>query len=270
MFRIIWIALLSLLVVPLLPPGGSVERTVAGSGAWISLFDGSSTSEWRGFRQKRFPSETWVVRDGSLVRSASETESDLATKRSFGDFELEFEWNISPGGNSGIKYLVREDRPTSWEKAAYEYTRNGMIERGLTGSEEFRKHSLSKYRHAPIGFEFQILDDERNGDARNGAHRATGALYDLLPRTRPVSAPAGVFNRGRLIVDDGHIQHWVNGLKVLDFDQEGTELRDRIARSKFSAMAGFGLNRRGRITLQDHGDEVKFRSIRIREFDSPG
>ena len=140
-----------------------------------------------------------------------------------------------------------------------------MFRQGLTDTEEFRKLSAARYRTSPIGFEFQILDDRSHPDSANGPHRKTGALYDLLPRNREPEAPAGAFNRGRILVQGPRVEHWVNGVKVLEYDRRGPRLRNSIAASKFADMPGFGQNARGRITLQDHGDEVWFRRIRIRE-----
>ncbi len=244
-------------------PADSAPR----AGAWRTLFGDKDVSEWRGFRRSAFPWNVWTVEGGALKRkrTSSDTRQDLATKDTFSEFELEFEWKISPGGNSGIKYLVRENRPASWERASYEFSKRDLIQRGKTKTEEFRTLSPAKLRHSPIGFEFQILDDSEHPDARNGRHRTTGALYDILPVTGNIEAPAGRFNRGRIISRANRIQHWVNGVKVLEFDRNGSELRNRIQGSKFARIPGFGMNTRGHITLQDHGDEVWFRRIRIRE-----
>jgi hypothetical protein len=224
---------------------------------------------------ERFPSDVWVVEGGELRRmplreGSDDTRFDLCTKREFANFELEFEWKIARGGNSGVKYLVREDRPPSWEQVSYEYSRDDLIRRGMRDSDEFRKLSPERVRYSPIGFEFQILDDSVNGDARNGSHRRTGALYDLLGPTTRANAPANQFNQGRIMVEGSRVEHWVNGVKVLEYDRTGEPLAERIRKSKFARMAGFGANPAGRITLQDHGEEAAFRNIRIRELANPG
>ena len=255
-----------LVLASLFPP--AIPRTSAPpAGAWRTLFGEKDVSEWRGFRRTAFPWNVWTVEGGALKRkrTSSDVRQDLATKDTFSEFELEFEWRISPGGNSGIKYLVRENRPSSWEQASYEFSRRDLIRRGKTKTEEFRTLSPAKLRYSPIGFEFQILDDSENPDARNGRHHTTGALYDLLPVTGNIDAPAGRFNRGRIISNGQRIQHWVNGVKVLEFDRDGIGLRKRIQESKFAKIPRFGKNARGHITVQDHGDEVSFRRIRIRE-----
>src|SRR5688500_69580 len=206
-----------LLIFAALTPISIPRDSARPAGEWRALFDGSDVSEWRGFRLTRFPWHIWTVDGGALKRkkTSNDTRQDLATKRTFSEFELEFEWRISPGGNSGVKYLVRENRPASWERASYDYSRRDLIRRGKTKTEEFRTLSVAKFRYSPIGFEFRILDDSGHPDGKNGRHRTTGALDDLLPVTGMVSAPAGKYNRGRSVSSGRRIQHWVNGVKVL-------------------------------------------------------
>lgn len=204
-----------------------------------SLFDGKSLDGWRGFHREDVP-EGWVVEDGMLKhqrRPEGVTGGDLITKDQFENFEFSVEWKLSKGGNSGIKYLVSETLPPTGRGA--------------------------------ISFEYQVLDDENHPDAKAGiaGNRTVGSLYDLIAAaTTKKVKPIGEFNETRIIKRGKHIEHWLNGEKVLEFEQGSEDLKARIANSKFRDKAGFGEFSRGHILLQDHEDEVWFRNIRIREF----
>jgi Domain of Unknown Function (DUF1080) len=216
---------------------------------WRLLFDGSTLRGWRGLGRDTVPTAHWTVEDGAIRKIPSgqiprRTDGqpldggDLLTEASFQDFELTWEWKVAPGANSGLKYNVSE------------------------------KLSTTLARHAAIGFEYQILDDDRHEDAKLPSHRA-GALYDLVaPNQRKALHPVGEWNRSTVILRGNHGEHWLNGEKILDFDL-GTPLMDSLlAASKYRSIAGFAARRPGRIVLQDHGDEVRFRDLKIREFDS--
>ncbi len=236
---------------------------------WRLLFDGKTARGWRGFRRQDFPAECWRVEKGCLHLTPSGSQQklsqcgDIISIESFGNFELRFEWRISPGANSGVKYLITEDRPQSWEQAYLEYHYADLLHEA---QENGGPTNLTPeiFRYTPIGFEFQLIDDQANEDARSGPSRVTGALYDLLaPSQRPVR-PAGQFNDGRIVVQGLHIEHWINGTKVLEFERGSQELRASVTRSKFAKMEGFGSVNRGHIDLQDHGGEIWFRNIKIR------
>ena len=200
---------------------------------WRLLFDGRTTSGWRGFKKTDFPAARWVVQDGALahVRSGGGDDhggADIVTVDTFSDFDLRFEWRISPAGNSGLKYFVTEER------------------------------------EGPIAHEYQVLDDARHPDGRIGPHRQTAAFYDVLPPAadKPLR-PVGEWNASRILVRGNHVEHWLSGRKVLEYELGSPDLEAAIARSKFKDVAGFGTKIAGRILLQDHGDEVAFRSLKI-------
>lgn len=206
---------------------------------WKLLFDGASLKGWRGFHQPA-PPAVWAVADGTITRRSGdfprEQRGDLITVDQFENFEFSWEWKLSRAGNSGVKYLVSEDLPKT----------------GRSG----------------ISFEYQILDDDNHPDAKMGiaGNRTSGALYDLLPpgpgkKLRPV----GEFNHSRIIKRGAHIEHWLNGVKILEFEQGGALIKERIAASKFKDTAGFGEARRGHILIQDHDDEIWYRNLKIRE-----
>jgi len=217
------------------------EEKAAG---WKLLFDGETTNGWRGFRRDRFPETGWVIEDGAIKHVAgrgqqSQHGGDIITVDQYDNFELQLEWRLSRGGNSGIKYLVAED----------------MVKSG----------------HSGVGFEMQILDDENHPDAKNGinGNRTAGALYDLIAPQNKKLRPIGEWNHVRLIVNGKHVEHWLNGIKIVEFDIGSDRLKALISASKYKNIPRFGEVTRGHILLQDHGDEVWFRNIKIRELPRP-
>ncbi len=208
---------------------------------WKLLFDGKTTTGWRGFHQDKFPEAGWVIEDGCIKHVAAKGElggrgGDIITTEKYDNFEMQLEWRLAPGGNSGIKYLVSEDLPK-------------------TGS-------------SAVSFEMQVLDDVGHPDAKMGlnGNRTAGSLYDIIPAAKnKVLRPVGEFNHVRLIVQGNHIEHWLNGVKVVEFERGSPELKTLIAQSKFKDTTGFGETAKGHILLQDHGDEACFRNIKLRE-----
>jgi len=222
----------------------AVER----AGGWRLLFDGQTLAGWRGLGYDSVPTAHWVVVDGAIKKIASGhvptlpdgqplQGGDLMTVDSFADFELSWEWKVTPGANSGVKYNVSEE--LSVREAP---------------------------NHAALGFEYQILDDDRHPDGKLPTHRA-GALYDLVaPNGRKHLKPVGEWNRSSVIFRGNHGEHWLNGERIVTFDLGTPHLDSLLAASKYHTLPWFGERRRGggHIVLQDHGDEVYFRNIKVR------
>src|SRR5262245_6284387 len=242
----------------------SAKEKAAG---WKLLFDGKSTSGWRGFRKADFPTECWAVTDGILKRvkqAANRDEcGDIVTAQQYDSFEFQLDWKIEPGGNSGIKYLVLEDRPASWEQAYLDYHLLSLKKAGKTEPPDRLKPERWKYMS--MSFELQLIDDTRNADARSSPDRITGALYDLMAPSQKSVISLTDFNTARIVVEGNHVEHWINGAKVVQFERESADLKKLIAASKFQHLDKFGTFSKGHIALQDHNSEVSFRNIKIRE-----
>lgn len=200
---------------------------------WELLFDGETTAGWRAFGGDSFPVHRWTVERGSLKRIAGGERRavDIITTRQFDDFELYWEWRIPADGNSGLKYFISEDRGGA------------------------------------IGHEYQIVGHEHDSRATNPLWK-NGAFYDVLPAESAVMMPPGIFNQSRLIVQANHVEHWLNGVKVLEYELGSDRVSTAIARSKFKDVKGFGAKFKTPILLQDHGAEVRFRNIKIRQLRS--
>jgi len=226
----------------------SVGEEAAG---WKLLFDGATFDGWRGLGRDAIPAEHWVIDDGTIHKVSSGNVptapdgqplegGDIMTVETFENFELVLEWKVAPGANSGIKYNVSEDMSIS-----------------------------APPRYAALGFEYQIIDDDSHPDAQLGPNRTSAALYDLIgPSSEKQLRPVGEFNEARLVFRGGHGEHWLNGAKVLEFDLASDEFAALLAASKYAPIEGFAERRAGHIVLQDHGDDIWFRSIRIRELPS--
>lgn len=220
----------------------SVTNTDAAPGAvpkkgkWQTLFDGKTLAGWHTYLKAGQPvSDKWAVEDGTIHLTAGRA-GDLVTDKEYGDFELEIEWKIAEGGNSGIIFHVQED---------------------------------PKYRNTyETGPEMQVLDDERHPDAKAGrdGNRTAGSLYDLQKPVTPMAAkPAGEWNKARLVISNGKAEQYLNGKKTAEYATSGPEWDKMVAESKFKNWAAFGKSQTGKIALQDHGNQVWYRNIRIRE-----
>lgn len=214
---------------------------------WTVLFDGESFDHWTGLGRDTIPEGHWVIEDGTIRKVASGEVpraddgqplegGDIRTVDTYENFELTLEWKASEGGNSGIKYNVSESLSTDHDP-----------------------------QYAALGFEYQLLDDERHPDAEESNHRA-GALYDLIPPNDQKSLrPVGEWNETRLVFDGTRGEHWLNGEKILEYDLNSARFDSLFAESKYVDIDGFDDRRAGHIVLQDHSDDFWFRNIKIRE-----
>src|SRR5690606_21010002 len=197
------------------------------------LFDGQSADQFKSVDGDEFPAQGWQVKDGELIVLPGGKGGSILTKEEFGPFELKFDFNFTSGSNSGIKYGLGNNGPS-------------------------------------VGLEYQILDDENHPDAKNGieGNRTLASLYDLFPankESRFLKGP-GEWNRGRIVLlPDGTAQHWLNGRMVLEYKRGSAVFNERVENSKFAEFEGFGMAESSPILIQDHNDEVHFRSIKIRE-----
>ncbi len=181
---------------------------------------------WRGYKDKSWPSG-WELKDGVLSRIGG--GDDIMTVGEFADFDLRLEWKISEGGNSGIIYRV-----STGDNASY-----------------------------VTGIECQVLDDDKHHDGKN-ALTSAASLYALYARSEPVTVPVGEWNKARIVVRGNHVEHWLNGKKVVECEIGSDDWKERLAKSKFADWPKFAKNRKGHIALQDHNDPVWYRNIRIK------
>jgi Domain of Unknown Function (DUF1080) len=204
----------------------SATASAQRAGEWISLFDGKTTAGWRGYKKATIPSG-WAVVDGALTRVGQ--GGDIVTEREFGDFELELEWKVPEAGNSGIFYRATESTDRIFENAT----------------------------------EMQVLDNVKHPDNKTPLTLA-GANYGLYPAPADAAKPVGEWNQVRIVARGAHVEHWLNGKKVVEYELWSADWKARVAKSKFAQWPSYGLARAGRIGLQDHGDRVAFRNIRIK------
>jgi hypothetical protein len=196
---------------------------------WKLLFDGKTTAGWRGFKKDACP-DGWKAVDGALTRVAE--AGDIITVDKYASFDFKFDWRLAKNGNSGVFFHVAEapDLDTA-------------------------------YRTGP---EYQLLDNMGHPDGKNGRDRWSGANYALHEPSKDTSRPIGEWNESRILVKGPHVEHWLNGEKVVEYELWSPDWKDRVAKSKFKAMPRYGLEKTGFIALQDHGFEVAFRNMKIK------
>ena len=209
---------------------------------WKLLWDGKTTDGWRGAKIATFPQKGWVIDKGVLkVKPSDGRESanggDIVTTRKYRNFVLKVDFKITEGANSGVKYFVDPD--------------------------------MNKGEGSAIGCEFQILDDLRHPDAKLGVNgnRKLGALYDLIPVSDDKPFNIKEWNTATIIVKDNHVEQWLNGVKLLEYERNNQEWNALVAYSKYKNWPDFGNRKEGNILLQDHGNEVWFKNIKIKELE---
>ena len=219
-----------------IPQINLIANTVSGyekKNGWKLLFDGKSLSGWRGVLKTKLPEKGLLIKDGVVSIMPKGEGGDIVTIDQYDNFELTFDFKLTEGANSGVKYYVNE---------------NG-------------------YGPGALGLEFQILDDQRHPDAKNGrdGNRKLGSLYDL--KSAPVKRPnaIGEWNTGKIIANNNKIEHWLNGFKILEIERGSKEYLDLVALSKYKDFKNFGMAPKGYILIQDHGDEVSYRNIKIKQ-----
>ncbi len=207
---------------------------------WRLLWDGKSGAGWHTASGEAIPNENWTIADGVLLDHADGGyghghSGDLLTDGDYRNFELSVDFKLASGANSGIKYFVNTDKANGGDPT--------------------------------IGLEYQLLDDDRHPDAKLGrdGNRTEASLYDLIPaaRNKPYR-PIGEWNTARIVVRGAHTEHWLNGVKVLDYERFTPEFRHLVQESKYKSLPNFGELHRGHIQLQDHGDTASFQNIKIR------
>jgi hypothetical protein len=212
---------------------------------WILLFDGKTFNGWHGLGQEKFPSTHWVIENGAIKRVAKEDVpdgpdgkpvpgGDLISDQSWEDYEFAFEWKVAKGSNSGVKYNV---------------------------SEEF---SVSRGSgRGALGWEYQVIDDENYKGELKPYHRA-GGLYDMIEATNKTLKPVGEWNSSKIVFIGNHGEHWLNGVKVVEYDMDTPEFDALYAKSKYFKIPTFKDKKKGHIVLQDHGDAAWYRNLKIR------
>lgn len=203
---------------------------------WTYLFDGKSVDKLRGYKMAAFPTEAWKIEDGALVAQTGVPNVDLVTKESYKNFELTLDWKVSIAGNSGVFYYMNEE--------ADQQSGNGNSPNWLDN------------------FEMQLLDDINFND--KAPIRSAGSLYDLIVPVNKQLKPVGEYNESRLIVNNNHVEHWLNGTKVVEYQIGSPELNELISKSKFKNNPKFAKSTDGLIMLQHHGQKVWLKNVRVR------
>lgn len=240
MTRLFILFLLALLIESCSQSKKSEQSTLPESN-WVYLFDGTGTDHWRGVYLDHFPDSGWVVSEDELMNDGS-SKGDLVSREQYANFILEWEWRLfDEGGNSGLKYFVKE--------------------------------KIDENSRSALGLEYQMLDEDNHpwmleGKMSPNDFHTTGALYEFFePAPNKKMAPLGTFNSSKIVSNGNHVEHWLNGTKILEYQRGGDEFLEAKAKSKFKDNPGFGLHSEGHLLLQDHSSRVGFKNIRIKKLD---
>ncbi|MDZ7637922.1 MAG: DUF1080 domain-containing protein [Bryobacterales bacterium] len=268
---------------------------------WVLLFDGETVNGWKGVNTPAFPYNGWTVEDGYLRTIKPGPSGDIITTGAYRDFELRFSWRLERGGNSGVKYLVKEGRPEpnipviSWQRiprlllyavglglAIYlliwrqGLTRYLLVRVLAVAVVVVCGYSLIKgarsyvdligaLRHSAVGLEYQVLDDFDNAEPKSEPKASAGSLYILLEASRDKKLYNDErFNEGRVVVLADHVEHWLNGEKVLDYNLSDPRVAEAVAKTKYAVVPNFLSREGGHIALQHHNDMVWFKDIKLR------
>ncbi len=195
------------------------------SAGWTLLFDGKTSKGWRSFKKTTFPEKGWLIENGILKHVAKGGGGDLITDSDYNNFDLQWEWMVPAGANNGIKYLITEKR------------------------------------NQVIGHEYQMIDDVVAPEAKH----STGSFYDVLaPSKEKPLKPVGQWNHSRVLIQGNHVEHWLNGSKILTYELGSEEVLKAVQNSKFKSVPDFGKKMRGHIILTEHQDEASYKNIKIR------
>ncbi len=228
----------------IVPLENTLSKTEVTDG-WELLFDGKTFNGWRGIGIKTIPHGHWKIEDNCIKKIKSgdvptladgqpAKGGDLMADSTFDNFELKFDWKISEAGNSGVKYNVIE-----------EYS----VKNGSTSA---------------LGYEYQVLDDEKHNDNANPTHR-TASLYDMIEAKGGSAKPVGEFNTSRIVFNKNHGEHWLNGVKVVEYDIHSPEFQALFEKSKYAKHEDFTKHKIARIILQDHGNDCWYKNIKIKK-----
>jgi Domain of Unknown Function (DUF1080) len=239
------------------------------SAGWRLLFDGTTMTGWTDSVGKPMAGDAWAVENGCLKPRAKPTfTEDLYSKDKFTDFELDFDWRISPAGNSGVKYRIQDHiymagdrakgKPRKFEVVVDDFSKNRITERPTGKGQDY-----------VVGFEYQVIDNSANADALSAQTHSAGALYDIAAPSKDATKLVGEWNHSRLIVKGSHVEHWLNGEKVVDTSIAPDVVRPLLSKRwgqtpHVLTMLSDQPNKSCPISLQNHGDEAWFRNIKIK------
>jgi hypothetical protein len=232
---------------------------------WTQLFDGKTFKNWVDPTRQTPAGDAWTIENGTIktLKGPKLTE-DLFTTQTFGDFEFAFEWKISPGGNSGVKYRIQDHLWLQPTRPGERF--EASVERSFAERSDRRPEKGQDY---VIGFEYQITDDAANRDAKSNPTHTAGALYDMVAPSKAAAKPAGEWNEGRIVVRGKQVEHWLNGVKVVDARLDDPAVLANVKRRWTVAPHVLELltgqpKTQTPVSLQNHGDDAWFRNLKIR------